>query len=251
MSLKSSWNLRPKWWVYRFLLKIYFVKLLFSFKQLLLLSAVPCDAFALLFTQRLIYDVHETTSIGLIFPFLRIHVRMRWKVRAACIEWRLHFTAAAATTTTAPTAIIITGQTRFMPFHSTQLLISFSVSFTFSMCAMCTILYVHVFVSKRASDCVCMWYLSGMGWVVGIIFPQLFFLFISSSRRSFYLFHASSIHSNIECVENYRQMVFSYVFCYCFCFCLLLLLQHILVVSWINLQHNWKWKCFFCLRRMH
>lgn len=141
---------------------------------------LACDAFTLLFTQRLIFDEHKTTSPGLIFPFLCI--RMRCKVRAACMEWRVHFAAAA-------TAMIITGETRFMLFHSTQLLILFSVSFTLRLYAMCTILYVHVFVSAQTNERESMSALfkrNGLGSRYYI--STTVFFYFSPSRRSFYFF---------------------------------------------------------------
>lgn len=106
----------------------------------------------------------------------------------------------------------------------------------------CMSLWASERASGRVSECVCdvhvkERYLSGMGWVVGIIFPQLFFsvsLFLSLFFSSFVLFLPCLLYpfkQIVLSVENYRQMVFSYVFCYCFC---LLLLLHILVVLFLG-----------------
>lgn len=144
--------------------------------------------------------------------------------------------AVAATTTLAKHV--------FMPFHSIQ---RCWYRFPFpSHFGVCTTSYV---CCCCMSVCVCV---LGMGWVVDIMFPQLFCSSLLPSFALFYYFLASSTHSIeaiVKRVENYHQMIFFWIRRHLRPLVLrLLLLQY---VSWIYLLHNRKRKCFLLASHAH
>lgn len=188
-------------------------KLTFSFEYAVLCATQRCAKRCVLIATHTATDVRCAWNNfhRLIFPLLCIQFRIR---RRVCMEWRVHFAAATAAATMATTTI--TSWTRFMPFLSTQLLISFSVSFMYrGECIRC------------ALSCTCM---SSCVWTsewVNVILSRNGLggrYYISTTIFCLYSIPPQPIQTDrLECGKLSSNLFFIYL-------SLLLLLQHIILV---------------------